>query len=254
MMRRMTPVTMITLIAAVALATGCGSDTGNTGGGGGTTDTAAGSDSAGGGGDAATSDGTGGSDAGGGDTASGGDTATGGDTAGSDLCAANDQLCIASCRNEKCGKEYNACTTNSKCVGFNSCAGGCSQTPPVSPPAEVTGTTCIEKCATLAGEEAVKTYQSVVLCVTKSCVESPYTPGEKCAQSDEACLQACIVAKCASQSTACDSDKDCTAIFSCASSCGAGNQACVQGCFSKAPIGAQQKFQAFLSCAQTYCI
>mgnify|MGYP007096639053 CR=1 FL=1 len=259
MTRTSTHTALITLVAIAAFASACGSETGT--GVATQTDTATATDTAG------ASD-TAASDAAAGDTTTTNDTTniadttadtavadtSKADTAGSDLCDNDDQLCLTSCRNAKCSKELSACTTNAKCIGFNSCAGGCQQTPPVSPPAEVMGTTCVAKCATLAGEDGVKVYQSVAVCVQKGCIKSAYTPGEKCAQTDEACLQDCLTAECAPQSAACDDDKDCMSIFTCLGACPSGDQGCQQGCLGKAPMGAQQKFQSFLTCVQGNCI
>lgn len=257
-------------IAALALVSACGTSTSGKAGGG----TADGDSSAVGGGD------SGGGGAG--DSAAGGEVSDSGNTGGGDAttnsdakadtgggqdagkdtavepvddkCDPKDQTCLVSCRNDKCSKEVGACTGNSKCVQFNGCLGGCAQTPPVSPPAEVTGTTCVEKCQTLAGKEAFDTYGAVALCVKAGCVKSAYTPGQPCAQTDEACLQDCLVEECSDETKACDSDKDCTKIFQCLGGCGGNNQACAQGCIGAAPAPAQGKFQAMAQCMLTFCI
>lgn len=260
-----------TIFLAIALcaglATGCGSDTGNGGGATTTTtDTAGGTDTATGGTDTAgTSDTTGGgsdTSTGGTDTATGGtDTATGGtDTGGTDpnagKCDPNDQLCLQSCVAAKCSKEYSACTTNPKCSGLLSCGAGCQQTPPVSPPAEVTGTTCIEKCSTLAGEDGVKALGTMQGCMAKNCVKSSYDPAKKCAQTDpnfQLCLQDCIFAECDAQYQACENDEGCGAITTCVGNCGS-DQTCMQGCMSKAPAVSQQNFLGFLQCMQLSCV
>ncbi len=263
---RTSRLTLAAAISVLALASACGSTTPGTAGGGATggdSTTAADSDASGG-----ASDGTTASDVG--DSGGTGDTATGSDikadTGGGtdagkdtavepvdDKCDPKDQTCLVSCRNDKCSKEVGACTTNSKCIQLNSCLGGCAQTPPVSPPAEVTGTTCFEKCQTLSGKEAFDTYGAVALCVKAGCVKSAYK-GEPCDQGDEACLEACVAEECGTETAACDADKDCTKILQCFSGCGAGNQGCLQGCIGAAPAAAQGKFQAMAQCMISNCI
>lgn len=258
-----------TIFLAIALcaglATGCGSDSGNGGGTTATTDTAGGTDTATGGTDTAGSSDTtgGGSDTstGGTDTSTGGtDTSTGADSGGTDpnagKCDSTDQLCLQSCVAAKCSKEYSACTTNPKCSGLLSCGAGCQQTPPVSPPAEVTGTTCIEKCSTLAGEDGVKALGTMQGCMAKNCIKSSYDPSKKCAQSDpnfQLCLQDCIFAECDAQYQACENDEGCGAITTCVGNCGS-DQTCMQGCMSKAPAVSQQNFLGFLQCMQLSCL
>lgn len=244
------------LVAAMAsVTTGCGSD-GNTGTGTtAVTDTASATDSTGSDDSAAESDSSTGDDtettA---DTATAADTTTTADTTpADDKCDQTDQTCLVGCRNDKCGKELSACTTNTKCVQLNSCLGGCSANPPVAPPAEVTGTTCIEKCKTLAGDEAFQAYGAIALCVKSGCLKSAYTPGVACAQNDSACLEDCLVTECSDEATACDKDKDCFGILQCVGDCGS-NQSCAQGCVTKAPAAGQQLFMGLFQCLQGNCL
>lgn len=137
------------------------------------------------------------------------------DTSTSTTCPITDQACLTTCGNEKCAKEQSACSTNPKCAGFLQCLNNCSQN--IDPPGEVTGTTCAEKCRTLAGKDAVDAAVGAQGCVLSKCAEV-----KKCKQNDpnfQGCANVCVQVRCLESAQNCTDDASCGWLLQCLNTC-----------------------------------
>lgn len=138
------------------------------------------------------------------------------------LCKTTDQACLLKCGNEKCDAPQKACEADKGCKAFEVCLTGCAQKPPVAPPDDVTGTTCEDKCVTLAKEATgtMDKYQAIGDCLYGTCVE--------CGAKDTQCIQLCEQGKCHDEIAACSDDPECGALLQCLNDSKCTDQACAQ--------------------------
>jgi hypothetical protein len=125
------------------------------------------------------------------------------------LCKVTDAACMAKCGNDKCDAPQKACDGDKGCKALVTCLNGCVQKPPVSPPDDVTGTTCEDKCVTLAKEVTgtVEMYAATVSCVYGNCVQ--------CSKTDKQCTSVCAQGKCTQEINDCQTDAECSALNAC---------------------------------------
>lgn len=164
-------------------------------------------------------------------------------------CAMSDQTCIQTCAQDKCATPISDCQGDADCASYYNCLGKCQQG--VSPPAEVTGSTCEEKCTTLSTPDAQKKLSAFEGCIVLDCIQ--------CNASDadyQNCVAGCAQAKCADSLNACKATTGCYAIITCMGACKDGDQACLQACVTKAPAADAKLFMTVNTCfsgAQTAC-
>lgn len=130
-------------------------------------------------------------------------------------CQPTDSACIETCSTAACSKEIKACETDTKCVGYIQCLGGCQNG--TEPPGNPEGDTCAEKCSNIAGKDAVGLAILSNACTLEKCVEI-----KKCQQSDQQCASICAQAKCATEVLETQGDKNTGKITACLQGCQGG--------------------------------
>jgi len=174
------------------------------------------------------------------------DSNTGKDTTAKDIitaptkCGMTDTNCIQVCIQDKCTAQVNGCLGDTDCAAFYKCIGSCQQG--VSPPADVTGTTCTDKCVTLAPEAAQQKLGAFENCVVLDCIQCNATDKDY-----QSCVGSCVQAKCGDSVGACKATTGCKEIITCMSKCGQ-DQKCLQACVAAAPAADQKLYMAVNTC------
>ena len=189
------------------------------------------------------------------DTATNKDTAAPKDTAAKDIatapvkCAMSDSTCIGLCQQDNCAAQVTACQGDADCSSFINCLGKCGQG--VSPPADVTGATCEEKCTTLAPVAAQNMLSTADNCIQLQCIQ--------CNAKDtdyQNCVAGCAQAKCADSLSACKAAPGCLTVITCMGKCAATDQTCLNACVNAAAAPDKSLFMTLNTCfsgAQTAC-
>jgi hypothetical protein len=146
--------------------------------------------------------------------------------------AAMGNLCHE-CRNEYCCGVYLACHESTACGNYIDCVSAC--------PTQSCTLSCVK--ANDAGHAIGAPY---LACAGLHC------PGPCGVPDGGGCLD-CEEANCAMQIYSCRSDPDCDELFICASACGAGNDACIQGCKKGLSSGTQQLYELYYACGLMNC-
>lgn len=205
-----------------------------------TADTAAPTDTSGGTGDTATTTPDTTTTA---DTTTTQDTATGKDTVTPPpaKCDQSDNVCINTCSQKECKAEQEACSKDKNCFGLSTCLSGCAQG--VSPPADVTGSTCEGKCLTLAGDAAAKLYDSFSGCAFDKCVVC--TQGKP---GYDQCVSNCALKQCVAEVEACSKAEGCGKILTCLEANKCQDQGCLIKCMNESDNDGKAAFQAIAQC------
>ncbi len=173
---------------------------------------------------------------------------------GPTLCAPTDNTCITDCSNVNCATQQKVCSDDKSCGDFLKCINGCAQTPAVSPPDSVTGTTCEDKCVTLAKEVTgtIDKYSDVITCMYGQCIQC-----DSSTKDYDQCVNLCAEGRCQDELHGCTGNANCMAFIDCLNNdCGSltdqtAFQACAKAkCLPNLDAGGSAAYQTFASCAQ----
>jgi hypothetical protein len=148
------------------------------------------------------------------------------------LDAAMGNLCHE-CRDEYCCAAFVACSNSTACQSYIDCDAPCTT--------DACKLACIRQND--AGHAIAAPY---IACGQLHC------PGPCGTPDAGACLD-CQEANCEMEIYGCFSDPDCDELFTCLAACGAGKDACLQGCKNEASSATQELYNDYFACGVTYC-
>lgn len=151
-----------------------------------------------------------------------------------------------SCASNSCCDSWDACASNADCTSFMSCFLNCQD----------------EACANACQAQnptGAQAFQPFVSCLSNSCESECFEDGDGSGQITceqvklgSASCTTCMQGGCCSEMESCFNDQACLTLNNCLAGC-QGNEACQQGCGSKADQATIAKFNAISQCAQSTC-